>query len=59
MSKGSKQRPFDYEAFAANYDRIFGKERKVAKEIKAEEAVVPDVQGVQDARRVPLEDKGA
>jgi hypothetical protein len=28
MSKGSKQRPFDYEAFAQNYDRIFGKPRK-------------------------------
>lgn len=26
--KGSRQRPFDYEAFAANYDRIFGKQRR-------------------------------
>jgi hypothetical protein len=28
MSKGSKQRPFDYETFSQNYDRIFGKPRK-------------------------------
>lgn len=29
MSKGSRFRPFDYEAFSENYDKIFGKKRKV------------------------------
>ena len=59
MSKGSKQRPFDYEAFAANYDRIFGKERKNAKKVEEQEAVVPNVQSVQDGTRVSVEDSGA
>ncbi len=29
MGKGSLQRPFDRERYAANYERIFGKPKKV------------------------------
>lgn len=35
--KGSKQRPFNYQAFAENYDRIFGKERKEYKNFDKQE----------------------
>lgn len=35
--KGSRQRPFDYDAFAANYDKIFGKERKQLKSFQNED----------------------
>ena len=43
MSKGSKQRPTDYEKYAANYDRIFRKPKTWAQIVEENGGVAPDI----------------
>lgn len=40
MSKGSRQRPFDYKKFNDNYDKIFGEKHKELSKKALEDAMV-------------------